>query len=177
MRRKLAGQEGLTLVEVLAAVVILVLLGLILNAGMQMAVNSYRVMIAQSETELLLSTLADTLADDLRYAEDVVASGGKLDSYYSDSYGEDTTLELNNTENDPNKGKVYANSGGKKLRVLPDGAYGLNGRYEVEQMDITYEKGCFTLKLKVKEKDSTIHAETELTVRCLNAKKEEETGG
>ena len=34
MRRKLAGHEGLTLVELLAAVVILILLGLILNAGL-----------------------------------------------------------------------------------------------------------------------------------------------
>lgn len=169
MRRKLAGQKGLTLVELLAAVVILILLGLILNAGMQMAVNSYRVMIAQSETELLLSTLADTLADDLRYAEDVVASGGKLVSYFSDSYGENTTLEINDIVNDPNKGKVYANSGGKKLRVLPDGAYGLNGRYEVDVMEIGYDADrVFTLKLSVKEKDGDIRAETELSVRCLN---------
>lgn len=167
MRRKLAGQEGLTLVEVLAAVVILVLLGLILNAGMQMAVNSYRVMIAQSETELLLSTLADTLADDLRYAEDVVASGGNLSSYFSDSYGEGTKLRLND-------GKVYADGGGSSgLRVLPDGAYGLNGRYVVDRMDITYGNNCFTLDLKVKEKDSTISAETKLTVRCLNPEKKE----
>lgn len=84
MRRKLAGHEGLTLVELLAAVVILILLGLILNAGLQMAMTSYRAMIAQSETELLLSTLADILADDLRYAEDVAAREGMLDSYFSD---------------------------------------------------------------------------------------------
>ena len=81
MRRKLAGQGGLTLVEVLAAAVILVLLGLIVNAGMQMALSSYRAMVAQSETGLLLSTLADTLADDLRYAEVTVdGSGGLVES-------------------------------------------------------------------------------------------------
>lgn len=168
MRRKLAGRKGLTLVELLAAVVILILLGLILNAGLQMAMNSYRAMIAQSETELLLSTLADALADDLRYAEDVAASGeGKLVSYYSDSYGEGTRLRLEN-------GKVYADGGGNSgLRVLPDGAYGLNGRYEVDVMDIGYADRVFTLKLSVKEKDGSIRAETELTVRCLNPEKKE----
>ncbi len=167
MRRKLAGHEGLTLVELLAAVVILILLGLILNAGLQMAMTSYRAMIAQSETELLLSTLADILADDLRYAEDVAAREGMLDSYFSDSYGEGTRLRLEN-------GKVYADGGGNSgLRVLPDGAYGLNGRYEVDAMEIGYADRVFTLKLSVKEKDGDIHAETELAVRCLNPEKKE----
>lgn len=167
MRRKLAGHEGLTLVELLAAVVILILLGLILNAGLRMAMTSYRAMIAQSETELLLSTLADILADDLRYAEDVAAREGMLDSYFSDSYGEGTRLRLEN-------GKVYADGGGNSgLRVLPDGAYGLNGRYEVDAMEIGYADRVFTLKLSVKEKDGDIHAETELTVRCLNPEKKE----
>lgn len=167
MRRKLAGHEGLTLVELLAAVVILILLGLVLNAGLQMAMTSYRAMIAQSETELLLSTLADILADDLRYAEDVAAKEGMLDSYFSDSYGEGTRLRLEN-------GKVYADGGGNSgLRVLPDGAYGLNGRYEVDAMEIGYADRVFTLKLSVKEKDGDIHAETELAVRCLNPEKKE----
>ncbi len=167
MRRKLAGHEGLTLVELLAAVVILILLGLILNAGLQMAMTSYRAMIAQSETELLLSTLADILADDLRYAEDVAAREGMLDSYFSNSYGEGTRLRLEN-------GKVYADGGGNSgLRVLPDGAYGLNGRYEVDAMEIGYADRVFTLKLSVKEKDGDIHAETELAVRCLNPEKKE----
>ena len=167
MRRQLAGHEGLTLVELLAAVVILILLGLILNAGLQMAMTSYRAMIAQSETELLLSTLADILADDLRYAEDVAAREGMLDSYFSNSYGEGTRLRLEN-------GKVYADGGGNSgLRVLPDGAYGLNGRYEVDAMEIGYADRVFTLKLSVKEKDGDIHAETELAVRCLNPEKKE----
>lgn len=114
-----------------------------------------------------MSTLADILADDLRYAEDVAAREGMLDSYFSDSYGEGTRLRLEN-------GKVYADGGGNSgLRVLPDGAYGLNGRYEVDAMEIGYADRVFTLKLSVKEKDGDIHAETELTVRCLNPEKKE----
>lgn len=171
MRRKLAGREGLTLVELLCAVVILILLGLILNTGIQMAVNSYRTMIAQSETELLLSTLADTLAGDLRYAEDVKVIPGEdklVDSYFSDSYGEKTRLWLDDD------GRVYADGGGNtRLRVLPDGAYGLNGRYEVARMNISYEDRVFTLDLSVREKDGSIRAETKLSVRCLNPEKKE----
>ena len=48
MRKKLRGEGGLTLVELLAAVVILILLGLLLNTGLQMAVRTYRAVTAQS---------------------------------------------------------------------------------------------------------------------------------
>lgn len=169
MRRKLAGREGLTLVEMLAAVAILVLLALILNTGLQMAVHSYRAMVAQSETELLLSTLADTLADELRYASDVTTSGGALVSYTSDSFGTDTALRV-----DTGDGKVYADSSqGAGQRVLPDGAYGSGGRYEVEPVTITYDAPIFTLSLSVKEKDGSIGAAATIKVRCLNPTDEE----
>lgn len=166
MRRKLAERSGLTLVEMLAAVAVLALLGLVLSAGMQMAMDSYHSMVAQSETELLLSTLADTLADDLRYAEAVKTDGDEnLVSYYSDSYGENTQLSVKDD-------KVYASSGGKDMRVLPDGAYG-KGRYAVDKMDITYADNVFQLTLSVKEKNSDIGASTDLSVRCLNPESEE----
>lgn len=167
MRRKLAERSGLTLVEMLAAVAVLALLGLVLSAGMQMAMDSYHSMVAQSETELLLSTLADTLADDLHYAEAVKTDGdGNLYSYYSDSYGENTQLSVNED------GAVYASSGGKDMRVLPDGAYG-KGRYEVYKMEITYADNVFQLTLSVREKDGDIGATTDLSVRCLNPESEE----
>ena len=164
MRRKLAGQEGLTLVEVLAAVVILVLLGLILNAGMQMAVNSYRVMIAQSETELLLSTAVNALADDLRCARDVSGSGTGF-TYTSGSFGADAALGLNSD------GQIVAKVGGEEKRLLSTGAYGLNGAYQVKAMKISYTQPNFTIELTVETKDGAISARTPdggVTVRCLN---------
>lgn len=157
MRRKLANREGFTLVEMLAAVVILVLLGLILNTGLQTAVDSYRTMIAQSETELLLSTLVHAVADELRYAEDATDAGGGIVTYTSASYGENTTLDIGSN------GQVTASG----QRLLPDGAYG-KGRYIVEKLEISYAKPNFKVSLAVKEKDGTIGAATELTVGCLN---------
>ena len=156
MRRKLANREGFTLVEMLAAVVILVLLGLILNTGLQTAVDSYRTMIAQSETELLLSTLVHAVADELRYAEDATVAGGTV-TYTSASYGENTTLDIGSN------GQVTASG----QRLLPDGAYG-KGRYIVEKLEISYANPNFKVSLAVKEKDGTIGAATELTVSCLN---------
>lgn len=157
MRRKLRESSGLTLVEMLCAVAVLILLGLMLNTGMQMAVRSYRTMIARSETQLLLFTLADALSDDLRYAQEVeTGTGGELLSYQDASGG---TVSLTVGAD----GQAYA--GGKRL--LPPGAYG-NGAYGVQTMDISFAEGCFAVKLKVGQRTGDIQAETALTVRCLN---------
>lgn len=176
MRKKLRSERGLTLVELLCTVVILMLLGLMLNTGLQMAMRSYQDMTAQSEVQMLLSTLSDALADDLRYATDVTTksdteSGQKLlDCYSSDSYGSSSSLTIDN-------GQVMAN--GK--RVLPAGAYG-NGAYKLadddedgngcaDGLEITYADGLFKVKLKVEQTNGTVSAGTEFTVRCLNGPK------
>lgn len=163
MREKLRSEQGLTLVELLCTVVILMLLGLMLNTGMQLAMRSYQDMTAQSEAQMLLSTLSDALADDLRYARDVdTEADGKLKSYSSDSYGR-ASLTIDS-------GQVKAN--GK--RVLPAGAYG-NGTYGVAlrddgtyDFDVTYNNGFFKVKLRVAQMNGTVSAGTEFTVRCLN---------
>lgn len=166
MKEKLRNEQGVTLIEMLCAVVILILLGLMLNTGLQMAVRSYQDITAQSEVQLLLSTLSDALADDLRYARGVEAdANGKLISYNSDSYNVEgegrASLEIG--EN----GQVMAS--GK--RVLPNGAYG-NGAYKVTVMEIAYEKqtdeSFFTIKLEVAQTKGNISAQTEFTVRCLS---------
>lgn len=167
MREKLRDEQGLTLVELLCTVAILILLGLVLNTGLQMAMRSYQDMTAQSEVQMLLSTLSDALADDLRYATDVhTDADGKLQSYSSDSYG------IASLKIDSSNGQVMAN--GK--RVLPAGAYG-NGAYRAaprdgsDDLDVTYDNGFFKVKLKVEQTNGTVSAMTEFTVRCLNGPK------
>lgn len=161
MRRKLRETAGLTLVEMLAAVAVLVLLGLMLNTGIQMAVRSYRTMIACSEVELLLSTLADALGDDLRYAQEVETDDGGRLKTYQDASGDTVSLVIG-----PD-GQVYA---GDK-RVLPPGAYG-RGAYVVKTMDIGFAEECFNVALEVGQKTGEISGERTLTVRCLNPRGE-----
>lgn len=177
MRRKRSSESGLTLVEMLAAVVILILLGLLLNTGLQMAMNTYRAIVAQSEVELLLSTAVDALANDLRYARDVSGSGGSF-TYTSDSFGENTSLTLDG-------GRIMANN----KRLLSTGAYGLNGAYQVKPVSEdaaivtcaqTSEEITFTIKLRVETTNGKISAETPddgVVIRCLNPKKDEAGGG
>lgn len=167
MEKKLNSQSGLTLVEMLAATVILILLGLMLNTGLQMSMSTYRSITAQSELELLLSTAVDALADDLRYARDVAGSGRDF-TYTSDSFGAGTRLTV-----DPADGQILANS----KRFLATGAYGLGGAYKVDSMEIQYAEPCFTIQLTVATQDDKISVSTPeggVTVRCLNPPSEEE---
>lgn len=164
MRKKLNSESGLTLVEMLAVVVILILLGLLLNTGLQMAMSTYRTIVAQSEVELLLSTAVDAISDDLRYARDVSVSGTGF-TYTSDSFGVDAALGLNSD------GQIVAMVGGEEKRLLSTGAYGLNGAYQVKNIKISYTQPNFTIELTVATKDGAISAQTPdggVTVRCLN---------
>lgn len=174
MKRKWRETAGLTLVEMLCAVAILILLGLLLNTGLQMAVKSYRNITAASETQLLLSTAVDALTDELRYAQDAVQAG-ETAVFTSGSFGAGTSFVCSG------EGQLVTNNG---RRLLPPGAY-RRGAYEIVAPDgnvsapsIFYDKDSwtFTIRLKVQETGGGIFAETPaagVTVRCLNPPKAE----
>ena len=151
MRKKLKDSGGLTLVEMLCAVLILILLSLMLNTGLHMAVNSYQSITAESETQLLLCTLADAAGAD-----------GRLISYNGVSF----------TLSDSNQLYLTDSEGGSK-RLLPPGAY-RHGTYalpalpEIKYVQVSEENHYFSVKLTVEDTRSSISADTELTVRCLN---------
>lgn len=168
MIRKLKNSGGVSVVEMLCAVLLLTLLCLMVNTGMQMAVKSYRDVTAESETQLLLNSLADALSDKLRFAVVTEKDGTTVCSIGEitvDGNGR-VVVEEKNAD-----GTVTT-----KKHFLPEGAYG-NGRYEAETADVscavTGNVATFTVTLAVKETSGTIGAETVLTVRCLNPVKRE----
>lgn len=168
MRSKLKDNSGLTLVEMMCAVLILVLLSLMLNSGLSMAIKTYQGITAESETQLLLSSLSDALADKLRYC---VVYMDKNGSYCGTSIGE--------VEADGGK-IVVQEPGGEEKPLLPDGAYGnpdgfYKGSYQAA-IETTYQEGTnsFALTLTVKDVNLNITKTRELTVRCLNPPKEKE---
>ena len=173
MRKKLRDGAGLTLVETLCTVLILVLLGLMLNAGLNMAAKSYLNLTAEAETQLLLNSLTNAIAAELRYAHEV---SGDADPTYNG--GCQITLESG--------GRVCA--GGREL--LPGGKDGAGGAYHGEKYSaapiaagvpiVQYAEGCFTVNLKVVWNGHAISARTPeggVVIRCLNPPEETEKGG
>ena len=182
MRRKVKDNSGLTLVEMMCAVLILVLLSLMLNSGLSMAIKTYQGITAESETQLLLSSLSDALADKLRYCVVYVDDAG---SYHSSSIGE--------VQAAGGKIVVHGPDTGAAKSLLPDGAYGnpdgfYKGNYQVTMgsaapggadsatLRETYQKdtNSFAVRLTVKDVNLNITKTRELTVRCLNPPKEAE---
>ena len=166
MRRKLGSRRGLTLVEMMAAAVILILLGLMLHTGLLLARQSYDDMRAESETQLLLSTAADLLSNELRYARRVAVDGeNRLVRYTSVNYGRYTTLSLDGD------GRLEAGS----RQMLPVGAYS-NGDCRIEMCQITYDARSSIFQVSLRASGpGEISNETQFSVRCLNAA--EEAGG
>ena len=168
--KKLRARGGLTLIETLAAAVALTLLCLALNSGMNIAVHTYRSMIAESETQLLLSTAADALTQELRYAEPAKdQSDGPLGEYTSASYGLNASIVID-------EGRLVIKSDSTPddgIPFLPSGVYGKNGVYKLsfggDGGSINYDpdKKLFTFTLRA-EQEGLAFAEQTFTVRCLN---------
>ena len=188
MRKKISGEAGLTVVEMLAATLILILLALMLNTGLQMALRTYQTIIAQNEVELLLSSAVDALADDLRYARDVKEASATTISdftaitnftYTSDSFGSGTLLGVKDGQILAVKLKADGNVE-NSYRVLSTGAYGkvkdAYKAYTVQTMEIdpNYDSGEVTFTIVLTVTDGSISASTPkdgVTVRCLNKMK------
>ena len=160
LKNRLRSRKGITLMETIVAAGVLAVLALMLNTGLMMAQNSYYRSVGESESQMLLSMLSDLLAQELRYARDVVTEeDGTLRRYTSANYGRNTTLSLDS------QGQLRAND----RRMLSTGAYG-NGAYGIQSYRISYDEttGLFQVELTV----SGTHAAeqtTEFSVRCLNA--------
>lgn len=188
MKKKLNQDAGFTLVEMLAATMILILLTMMLGTGLQMTVRSYQKITAQSEVDLLLSTAMDALVDDLRFAqeyEEYYKPGSTSDdpvpfTYSSDSFEGSIHLEL--SDKDGQKGQIVArdiNSTDDPLRFLSTGVYGVvtsNGErvYRLTEMTIKPNPAdnTFEITLKVESTaDPSIKASDKVTVRCLNSLK------
>lgn len=171
MTRKWKDGRGFSLVEMLCATVILVLLGLLINTGLNLAVKSYRNITAQEELELLVSNLSSVLADDLRYAKKVHVvdlTSKELSRYHSERYN---SPQQQYTRLSVKDGQLYANN----YRVLPSGSYG-NGAYILADdpaggdpgFRITYENGLFTVHLRAQQAGGGLSVSKKFTVRCLN---------
>lgn len=169
MRKKLKSTSGLTFVEMLCATGILFLLVLMMSTGMQMALASYRTHTGDAETQLLLNSLTDALADKLRYCVVTKKAGGTVEN----SIGV-VAVDANG----------HVTVGGKEL--LSEGAYGEKNtdskrRYQVTEASVTssgYTVGTqpvFTVTLKAEDTQTGISKGTMLTVRCLNPVKKEGT--
>ena len=95
-KKKLKNRGGFTLAETLLAVTILLLVSAIVATGMPAAKNAYEKVVLASNAEVLLSTAASALRDELGTAWNVQTKGTGI-TYFSASTGTRTELTIDGT--------------------------------------------------------------------------------
>lgn len=153
-RNKLKNNKGFTLAETLLAVLILLLVSTIVATGMPAAKNAYEKIIVAANAQVLLSTGATALRDELGTSWDV-----KIDDDTSKTSG---TFVTYNSSDTGAKSKVYLKGDEKKIYIQE---YAMNKYLNVaEGMSIGSER------LLVSDKAAT----DDLTITYNEIKKSED---
>lgn len=165
--KKLRESKGMSMVEVLAATVVLVLLALVMDVGLKMNKESYIRITEQNEAELLLSTAVDAVYNELRSARDVYGDfsvSPVVIKYKSFNYGEldGSGNYINNIlkSDSSTAGQLQVcyegnPSGITPKSLLPTAAYGAGGKYKVElSLDSPdFTNNYITFNVAVKDED------------------------
>lgn len=158
MRAKLQSSRGFTLVEMLAATIIVSLLSLIIATGSQATLRAYTQIVTEAEASTLGGTLTELICDELRYATSVETdANGIVQQYISRQYGEKALL-------------VTADG---RLMV---GAYPLLGEkaytagLHCDLTSLTFSQGVFNIQLSITDSGSppVTRYQTEFAVAQLN---------
>lgn len=152
IRGKLASRRGMTLTEILAAVLILALVAVGVAAGVSASLRVYRQSVTLSDAQTLSSTLSIALMDELRYAREPDGSG--VATFTSSTFGPKVSVGANN-------GRVTV--GGREL--IGSGAYaGLTADAGVYYTDA----GLFSVTVKVCHAGGDMIQQVSFSVRPLN---------
>lgn len=141
--RKLKNNKGFTLVEMLACVVTLLLIGLIVSTGTNLAMMSLRESTFESDSQMLEATLNTYIGDILRHATDIDDSGTEM-IFTNDAYYIDGGAFVVDTSNSQVSGAGYLmctsnlNGDSKGLMVANKGVY-VNNLY-VTDFKVSYDK-------------------------------------
>ena len=159
---KLRDQKGLTMVELLVTVVIVLLFSGLAAVGADAGVRSFRTSMADSQAQELCSTLTTALSDKLRYCT-VDTAGQKI--FFQDlGY-------VNYTSNDPVSVFAVNNDGQLELggkRFLGKAAYPQGLKIKKEDFSISFADNTFTVKFQIINRERTTMASADFRVKRIN---------
>ena len=154
-------KSGFTLVEMLCAIIVLMLVGMLMVSGVRLSLQSFAASVSRSEAQVLCSTLKTAVSDELRYAGTLKQEPGQSIGFFSQNYGEAAFAGFSSDEN----GQVLL--GGKKL--LPSRAYPYGLRAQVALTAYDPDTRIFSVEITVQDSGGTnTLAQTQFEVRQLN---------
>ena len=185
--RTLRNQDGFTLTEVLATVIIVGLVSMMMAGGIMLANKQFVSSMAHSQAQQLYTTIAETIDSDLRYVGNttsdfaVDASGVH---YKSEKHGDETLADSNylylKTLDD--KGNVQSMDtygqlalctadGTTKNRLLGKGFYNNGLVVKISSLEYNETIDCFVVTMSVAQKNDTAHPIIDakrFTIKALN---------
>lgn len=161
MRKKLCSSKGMTLTELLVALMIVALIGVSLTVGVNGAVKVYRDATRLYEAETLCGTILTYLEDEFRFSRNIrnqTAGGERTVIFDSQVFGKDVAVFVNDN------GKIEIGEIGKsssRSKLLSDKAYTSGLKVSEDDCKITYDEasGQVTIKIAVSSDNTGAYVE------------------
>lgn len=182
-QRCVRSRAGMTLTEMLAAVLILAMSAVAVAGGVAAVKNAYRKITEKAEAQQVLATTVELITDVLSEAQQVRSGGDCGPEFFSGETGDWMRLSVIQISNEDRAGicKEYL-SDGTRVPLLSDGAMGglFCTSFDVDQY--RYADSCFILEdINVYYKRDVANADREpaahldkLVVRAVNLEGQDE---
>ena len=157
--KKLRSQSGMTLTEMLCAVIVVLLFSSLVAVGANAAVRSFRTSMADSQAQELCSTLVTAISDKLRYCGTVDVSNGKI---FIQDVGSVTGSDGSVFQVDLDSGQLYL--GDKKFLGAASYPEGL----QVSGFSMSYRDNVFDISFQIVDRQQTKLASADFQVRRIN---------
>ena len=159
-------KAGLTLVELLCTIVIMLLVSVGMVEGVNLAVKNYKKSLLSSESQVLCSTLTNLVSDELRYSGAVDWEANPI-RFYSRTYGSECIFSQNDSKqvtlNEIQRDGTPAQRG---YKLLPNRSYHLGLRASVTLSKA--KDNIFSVTILVTDSKDRELARNEFEVEKLN---------
>jgi|GEM_PF-6391528 len=158
IKKKLSAKGGFTLTELLTAMAVMALVGVAVAVGISAAAKAYFSISASSQAAVLGGTLAVELADELRFAENIILDSGgtALETFDSRRFGPNVKI-MNGSDH------IAIATGTANYNLLAAETYtGLH-----DSVAITYANNRFNVTITIKGGAGTALYQNTLSVAPL----------
>ncbi len=143
---KLRSPRGFTLTEMLCALAVLALLGVVLVTGLRFGVTCYGKLVTRAEAGILCTRLSAAIKQELRYTDRVKAEGEAF-TYRSEKLGEDTRLSVDA------RGQVVLTNGSETENLIGMDAYTHGLRADLKII-WDPDTGLFAVWLQIRDREN-----------------------
>ncbi len=173
-KEKLKHKGGVTLVEMLMAVIVLILATGLITLALDFGISSFNKSNMEAEGQILCSTLATAVKDELRFARNIEGSEISDIKFFSMNLGaKDCSFKVENSASGGASGAGYimlkTPKGSFDLVPKSTYVYGLGAEFARFEWDENASpRPAFSIEIEVRAEDGTRISSEEFTVEPLN---------